>query len=60
MDVYVSMELKIFCSFSKVNCDTTVMREQIREVMRYAGPRMLLHKPVMAIRHVMTQRREKS
>lgn len=54
------MELKIFCSFSKVHSYTTVKREQIREVMRYAGPRMLLHKPVMAIRHVMTQRREKS
>jgi hypothetical protein len=29
------------------------MREKIRDVMRYAGPRMLLTHPVMAIAHLL-------
>ena len=28
------------------------MQEEIRKVMRYAGPRMLFVHPVLAIRHV--------
>ena len=35
------------------------MKEKIRLVMRYAGPRMLLHHPIVAIRHVVEMRREK-
>jgi hypothetical protein len=27
------------------------MREQIRRVMRYSGPRMIIHHPVLAIWH---------
>ena len=29
------------------------MRARIREVMRYAGPRMLLSHPLMALRHLL-------
>jgi hypothetical protein len=29
------------------------MREQIRQVMRYAGPRMLLHHPIHAVLHLL-------
>lgn len=28
------------------------MKERMREVMRYAGPRMLLYHPVAALRHL--------
>lgn len=28
------------------------MRQRMQEVMRYAGPRMLWHHPVAAIRHL--------
>ena len=35
------------------------MREKIREVMRFSGPRMLFYHPIMAIRHVMESRKEK-
>jgi len=28
------------------------MREQIRAVMRYSGPRMLLHHPLMTFHHI--------
>ncbi len=33
-------------------------RELIREVMRYAGPRLIFHHPVLALRHKLDGRRE--
>jgi len=35
------------------------MREKIREVMRFSGPRMLFHHPIAAIRHVVESKKEK-
>ena len=35
------------------------MREQIRTVMRYSGPRMIFVEPKMAIRHLITSKKEK-
>ena len=45
-------EEKPKCSHCEVHCYKPEMRERITEVMRYSGPRMLLHHPVMALRHV--------
>ena len=53
------METKTFCSNCKVHCYKPDMREKIREVMRFSGPRMIFHHPVMAIRHVMESKKEK-
>ena len=53
------METKTFCSNCKVHCYKADMREQIRQVMRFAGPRMIFHHPVMAVRHVIESKREK-
>ena len=53
------MENKTFCSNCKTHCYQTQMRERIRQVMRYSGPRMLLHHPVMAVRHVVETVKEK-
>jgi hypothetical protein len=36
------------------------MRENIRKVMRYAGPRMIYHHPIMALRHLLDGRRTPS
>lgn len=52
------METKTFCSNCRVHCYRAEMREKIREVMRFSGPRMLLYHPVMAIRHVIESKRE--
>ena len=46
------MESKTFCSSCKVHCYRPEMREKIRRVMRFSGPRMLLHHPVLAVWHV--------
>lgn len=52
------METKTFCSNCKVHCYKPDMREKIREVMRFSGPRMMFHHPVMAVRHVIESRKE--
>jgi hypothetical protein len=41
------------CQNCPVHCYEPLMREQIREVMRYAGPRMIWHHPLLTIRHVI-------
>lgn len=53
------METKTFCSNCKVHCYKPDMREQIRAVMRFSGPRMIFSHPIMAIRHVIESKEEK-
>lgn len=52
------METKTFCSNCRVHCYKPEMREKIREVMRFSGPRMIFYHPIMAIRHVTESKRE--
>lgn len=54
------METKTFCSNCKVHCYKADMREKIREVMRFSGPRMVFHHPIMAVRHVIESKTEKA
>jgi hypothetical protein len=35
------------------------MRDRVKEVMRFSGPRMLLRHPILAIRHLLDGRRER-
>jgi len=44
------------CQNCTVHCYKPEMRQQIREAMRYAGPRMIWHHPIMAIRHLVHNR----
>ena len=53
------METKTFCSNCKVHYYKADMREKIRNVMRFSGPRMIFHHPVMAVRHVIETKKEK-
>ena len=53
------MEQKTFCSNCKIHCYKADMREKIRAVMRWSGPRMIFHHPVMAVRHVIESKKEK-
>lgn len=45
-------EKKPTCAKCPVHCYQASMREQVRTVMRYAGPRMILRHPVLAIAHL--------
>ena len=53
------MENKTFCANCKVHCYKPDMREQIRQVMRFSGPRMLLYHPILAIWHLICSIKEK-
>lgn len=53
------METKTFCSNCEVHCYKPEMREKIRAVMRFSGPRMMFRHPVMAVRHVLETKKEK-
>ncbi len=45
------------CVHCPIHCYKRDMREAVREVMRYAGPRMLKRHPVLALLHVLDGRR---
>ena len=45
------------CAKCTVHCYTAAMREEVRSVMRYAGPRMVWRHPVLAVRHLLDGRR---
>ena len=53
------METKTFCSNCKVHCYKADMRDKIRAVMRYSGPRMIFYYPVTAVRHIIETNRKK-
>ncbi len=51
-------QTKTFCSSCSTPCYKPDKREQIRGVMRFAGPRMLLHHPIVAIKHAVQSGRK--
>lgn len=40
------------CKRCPIHCYKLDMRKRIREVMRWAGPRMIIYNPIAAIRHL--------
>jgi tRNA U34 2-thiouridine synthase MnmA/TrmU len=46
------MATKSFCSRCPVKCYKPDMMEKIAKVMRYSGPRLILHHPIMVIKHM--------
>lgn len=48
-------EKKPTCRKCPIHCYRPDMKERIRKVMRYSGPRMILHYPVAALRHVLSE-----
>lgn len=50
------MESKTFCSSCKTHCYKPQMREEIRKVMKYSGPRMIFHCPKMALQHLLERK----
>jgi len=44
---------KTTCADCPIHCYHPSKREEIRAVMRYAGPRMLIRHPILAVRHII-------
>ncbi len=51
---------KTTCANCPIHCYKPQMRERVKEVMRFAGPRMLLRHPLLAIRHLLDGRRRQA
>lgn len=49
-------EEKPACVNCLVHCYKPALRERVRVVMRFSGPRMLFRHPILAIRHLITER----
>lgn len=43
------------CKKCPVHCYRPDMKERIRVIMRWAGPRMILYHPVSAFRHILRE-----
>jgi hypothetical protein len=53
------LEERSFCQFCAVHCYSPTMRARITEVMRYSGPRMIFHRPLLALKHLLALRRHR-
>jgi len=52
-------EGKTTCAKCPVHCYSPAMRQRVKAVMRYAGPRMLYRHPILALLHLLDGRRQK-
>jgi len=50
-------EEKPACNHCQVHCYSQTMRERVKAVMRYAGPRMLWRHPLLSLYHLLDKRR---
>ena len=48
-------EKKTTCKQCPIHCYRPQMKEQMRKVMRWAGPRMILYHPIAAIKHIIRE-----
>jgi hypothetical protein len=51
-------EEKSTCGKCLVHCYQPQMREKAKQIMRYSGPRMLLHSPGLALHHFFDGRKK--
>jgi hypothetical protein len=58
LDLCPFQEKKPTCKHCTVHCYSRSMRERVTEVMRYAGPRMLLRHPLLTLGHLLDKLRK--
>jgi hypothetical protein len=57
LDTCPFQEEKPVCNRCEVHCYSALRREHVKQVMRYAGPRMPLRHPWLALRHMLDKLR---
>ena len=50
-------QAKPTCNRCPIHCYKKVQRQQAKAIMRYAGPRMLLSHPILAVKHLLAENR---
>lgn len=59
LDVCRFGEAKPTCKQCPVHCYRSDYREQMKQVMKYSGPRMLISHPILAIKHLIKENKSK-
>ncbi|WP_312413457.1 nitrous oxide-stimulated promoter family protein [Pseudescherichia sp.] len=57
LDKCVFGEEKPACKQCPVHCYQPAKREEMKQIMRWAGSRMLWHHPILTVRHLIDDRR---
>lgn len=57
LDKCVFGEEKPACKQCPIHCYQPAKREEMKQIMRWAGPRMLWRHPILTIRHLIDDRR---
>lgn len=52
-------EQKTTCEKCPIHCYRKDYKQKIKQVMRFAGPRMMLYHPIMALRHLYKNLKQK-
>ncbi|MEL7623866.1 MAG: nitrous oxide-stimulated promoter family protein [Clostridiales bacterium] len=55
LDACIFGNNKTFCSKCTVHCYKPAMRDSIKKVMRYSGPRLIYCDPLAALRHIFNK-----
>ncbi|MFI3292680.1 MAG: nitrous oxide-stimulated promoter family protein [Rikenellaceae bacterium] len=55
----IDEEMKTSCRLCKIHCYDHSHSQRVRDVMRYSGWRMMFHSPIMAIRHLIEERKRR-
>lgn len=50
-------EDKPACKQCPIHCYQPIKRETMKQIMRWAGPRMLIYHPILAIRHLIDDKK---
>jgi len=48
------------CIDCPIHCYNKIMREKIREIMRFSGPKMLFRHPYLALMHLVDEKKKKN
>jgi len=49
---------KTTCGKCEIHCYNNIMKDKVKNVMRFSGPRMILHHPILALRHLLDGRKK--
>lgn len=53
-------DLKPACTKCEIHCFSQTMKEKIKQVMRFSGPRMLIYHPILSLFHYLDKLKEGS
>lgn len=56
IDNCIFIDNKPVCVDCEIHCYNKEMREKIKVIMRYSGPKMIYRHPVLAINHLLRKR----